>query len=123
MNDFDVSRISDGSVFTGKITSEGDVHIDGNFDGSFFTKQGLVVGKSAHIKGDLICRNAELSGCMESGSLAAKGVLTLKPTSVVQEGELSFQQIQVDLGARVEGTFHLIPDEKEVPVKENDNDE
>ncbi|MBP3203768.1 MAG: polymer-forming cytoskeletal protein [Bacteroidales bacterium] len=120
MSDIDVSQVSGGSVFNGRITSEGPVRIDGKFDGSLLSKGQLTVGENARVKGNLICENGQVSGLMESGSLVAKKTLVLTSSSVVEEGDISFGQIQVDLGAKIAGAFHVLTAEKQVSESVNE---
>ena len=57
-----ISRISAGTVIKGEIVSPYDIRIDGTFEGKIQSKGRVVIGESAHIKGDIICENIDLWG-------------------------------------------------------------
>ena len=65
----DVSRISAGTVFSGEVTSSGDVRIDGKFDGRLTSKGRLAVGEKATVNGEVICQNVDFWGKMEISRL------------------------------------------------------
>ena len=49
-----ISRISAGTVIKGEIVSPYDIRIDGTFEGKIQSKGRVVIGESAHIKGDIL---------------------------------------------------------------------
>ena len=118
----DVSRISPGTHIHGDISSEGDIRIDGTFEGRIYSKGRVVIGEKAVIKGDVICGNADLWGRME-GDFFVKDTLSLKESSVIR-GNLHTRKFQVDMGASFEGSCQTIAEdefEKIVAEKANFN--
>ena len=116
----EVSRISPGTHIHGDISSEGDIRIDGTFEGRIYSKGRVVIGEKASIKGDIVCGNADLWGRME-GDFFVKDTLSLKEPSSVK-GNLHTKRLQVDLGANFEGSCRMIEEaefEKFVAEKAN----
>ena len=118
----EVSRISPGTHIHGDISSEGDIRIDGTFEGRIYTQGRVVVGEKAVIKGDVMCGNADLWGRME-GDFFVKDTLSLKESSAIK-GNLHTRRFQVDLGASFEGSCRMISEaefDKFVAEKANFN--
>ncbi len=118
----EVSRISPGTHIHGDISSEGDIRIDGTFEGRIYTQGRVVVGEKAVIKGDVVCGNADLWGRME-GDFFVKDTLSLKESSAIK-GNLHTRRFQVDLGASFEGSCRMISEaefDKFVAEKANFN--
>lgn len=102
----EVSRISSGTVVKGEISSSNDIRIDGTFEGKIFSKGRVVVGEKAHIKGDIVCTNADLWGEIE-GNFFVKDTLALKSSSKTK-GDLHIKRLQVELDARFDGSCQMI---------------
>ena len=102
----EVSRISNGTVVKGEISSSNDIRIDGTFEGKIQSKGRVVVGEKALIKGDIICSNVDFWGTME-GNFYVKDTLSLKSSSKVK-GDLHIKRLQVELDAKFDGTCQMI---------------
>ena len=103
-----ISRISAGTVIKGEIVSPYDIRIDGTFEGKIQSKGRVVVGESAHIKGDIICENIDLWGKVDGG-VFVKDTLALKEGCVVN-GNLHIKKLSVELGATFNGNCKMITD-------------
>lgn len=101
-----ISRISAGTLIKGEIVSPCDIRIDGTFEGKVTSKGRVVIGESAHIKGDIICENIDLWGKVE-GSVFVKDTLNLKEGCVVN-GNLNIRKLSVELGATFNGNCKTI---------------
>lgn len=101
-----ISRISAGTVIKGEIQSPYDIRIDGTFEGRVQTKGRVVIGESAHVKGDVICENADLWGKME-GNLYVKDTLSLME-GCTMEGNLHIKRLSVELGSTFNGNCRMI---------------
>lgn len=101
-----ISRISAGTLIKGEIVSPCDIRIDGTFEGKVTSKGRVVVGESAHIKGDIICENIDLWGKVE-GAVFVKDTLNLKEGCVVN-GNLNVRKLSVELGATFNGNCKTI---------------
>lgn len=106
VNPNDVSRISAGTTVKGEINSQGDIRIDGSFDGKICAKGRVVIGEKAFVKGDIICQNVDFCGRME-GNLYVKDTLNLKSGCSV-DGDLHVRRLQVELDARFNGNCKMI---------------
>ncbi len=101
-----ISRISAGTVIKGEISSPYDIRIDGTFEGKVQTKGRVVIGESAHIKGDVICENVDLWGKME-GNLYVKDTLSLME-GCSMDGNLHVRRLAVELGSTFNGNCRMI---------------
>ena len=101
-----ISRISAGTVIKGEILSPCDIRIDGTFEGKIQSKGRVVVGESAHIKGDIVCDSIDLWGKVE-GNVFVKDTLNLKEGCVVN-GNLNIRKLSVELGATFNGNCKMI---------------
>lgn len=103
-----ISRISAGTVIKGEIVSPYDIRIDGTFEGKVQSKGRVVVGESAHIKGDIFCENIDLWGKVDGG-VFVKDTLALKEGCVVN-GNLHIKRLSVELGSTFNGNCKMITD-------------
>ena len=101
-----ISRISAGTVIKGEILSPCDIRIDGTFEGKIQSKGRVVVGESAHIKGDIVCDSIDLWGKVE-GNVFVKDTLNLKEGCTVN-GNLNIRKLSVELGATFNGSCQTI---------------
>ena len=60
-----INLISNGTDITGDIKSNGDIRIDGSLTGNLNTKGKVVIGPTGKVKGEVICKNSEVSGIIE----------------------------------------------------------
>jgi cytoskeletal protein CcmA (bactofilin family) len=101
-----ISRISAGTIVKGEILSPSDIRIDGTFEGKIQTKGRVVVGETAHVKGDIICENVDLWGKVE-GNIYVKDTLALMEGCSV-DGTLNVKRLSVELGATFNGNCRMI---------------
>lgn len=101
-----VSRISEGTVVKGEITSPGDIRIDGVFEGSIIAQGKVIVGEGASVKGDVICVNMDMYGSIV-GNVFVKDVLTLKAGCCV-DGNIAIRRLQVELDSKFTGSCKMI---------------
>lgn len=91
------NMIKSGTEINGNIKCSGDIRIDGNLIGTLHTEGRLVVGESGNIDGEIVCKNAEISGTIKA-KISVKELLSLKSTSNL-EGEISTNKLHVEPGA------------------------
>lgn len=101
----DQNRISQGSVFTGDIESEGSFRIDGKFNGNIKTLGKVVLGDSGSIYGDVECDAADIEGNFE-GKLNVQNQLNIKASANIN-GEIIAGQLMVEPGANLNGTCNM----------------
>ena len=102
----DVSRISAGTVINGEISSDCDIRIDGHVSGKVYSKGKVVVGTQASMKGAILCNNCDFWGTID-GDVYVKDVLNIKSSSKINGG-VKVNKIQVEMGAQINGTCHMI---------------
>ena len=105
-----ISRISQGTVIKGEISSPYDIRIDGTFEGKVQTKGRVVVGEAADVKGDVICENIDLWGKMDD-NVFVKNTLSLKDGCTVN-GNLNVRRLSVELGSVFNGNCRMITEEE-----------
>lgn len=106
----EVSRIAQGVVVKGDISSLADIRIDGQVDGTVFSDGKVVVGETARLSGNLLCTTVDLWGKMD-GDIYVKDILSLKSSSIVN-GNIYVRKLQVEMGAQINGSCKMI-DEQE----------
>ena len=105
-----ISRISQGTVIKGEISSPYDIRVDGTFEGKVQTKGRVVVGEAADVKGDVICENIDLWGKMD-GNVFVKNTLSLKDGCTVN-GNLNVRRLSVELGSVFNGNCRMITEDE-----------
>lgn len=121
----DVTRISLGTSIKGDIVSSSDIRVDGKIDGIVFSNGRIVVGDKAMLSGTMLCTNLDLWGKM-NGEIFVKDTLSIKNSCVI-EGSINARRLQVDMGAQIDGTCHMLSEQdfekkaativKKVPAK------
>ena len=97
----DVSILSDGVNIEGKISSNGNVRIDGKVIGDVDVKGNLTLGNSSEIKGQVKAKNMTVSGSVE-GTLIIDEKLTLESSSKIK-GDIIAKVLIVEEGAKFDG--------------------
>ena len=110
VNANDVSRIADGAVLKGDISSKNDIRLDGNVEGTVYSLGKIVVGETAKLKGALICANTDFWGQMD-GDLYVSEVLNLKSSAKVN-GNVHVNKLLVEIGAEINGMCRMITKEE-----------
>jgi cytoskeletal protein CcmA (bactofilin family) len=99
------NRICSGTTFTGTILAASDIRVDGVLEGNVTTKGKFVVGETGHIKGDIICKTADILGKV-NGKITANEFLALKSTANVT-GDITMEQILIEVGAKFLGYCNM----------------
>jgi cytoskeletal protein CcmA (bactofilin family) len=97
----DVSILSDGVNIEGKISSNGNVRIDGKVIGDVNVKGNLTLGNSSEVNGQIIAKNMTVSGKVE-GTLKIDEKLTLESTSKIK-GDIIAKVLVIEEGAKFDG--------------------
>lgn len=92
-----VNLISQGTEITGDIKSSGDIRIDGILNGNLVTKGKVVIGPTGRIKGEVECKNSEVSGLIE-GKITVSQLLNLKASSKIN-GTIGTGKLSIEPGA------------------------
>jgi cytoskeletal protein CcmA (bactofilin family) len=105
-----INLISNGTEITGDIRSNGDIRIDGALTGNLSTKGKVVIGQTGKIKGEVICKNSEVSGQVE-GKISVGQLLNLKASSKIL-GDIITAKLAIEPGARFTGTCNMTESEE-----------
>ena len=100
-----INLISNGTEITGDIRSQGDIRIDGMLIGNLNTKGKVVIGNTGKVKGEVICKNSEVSGEIE-GKINVSQLLTLKISSAIN-GDIITNKLSIEPGARFTGNCNM----------------
>ena len=100
-----INLISNGTEITGDIRSQGDIRIDGVLIGNLSTKGKVVIGNTGKVKGEVVCKNSEVSGEIE-GKINVSQLLTLKVSSAII-GDIITNKLSIEPGARFTGNCNM----------------
>ena len=75
-----INMIGAGTIITGDIVSKGDIRVDGTLKGSVNTEGKVVLGREGMIEGDVICKDADISGVIKA-KITVSQLLSLKTTA------------------------------------------
>lgn len=92
-----VNLISQGTEITGDIKSVGDIRIDGVLNGNMVTKGKVVIGPTGRVKGEVECKNSEVSGLID-GKITVTQLLNLKASSKIS-GTIVTSKLSIEPGA------------------------
>lgn len=104
------NRIVEGTIIKGDVFSNSDVRIDGQLIGNFQTKSKIVIGPTGNIKGDIVCRNADIEGVFE-GKIQVQEILNVKSKAHII-GEVICGKLSVEPGAEFSASCVMKPQVK-----------
>jgi len=100
-----INLISNGTEISGDIKSGGDIRIDGSLTGNLNTKGKVVIGVTGRVNGEVICKNSEVSGCVE-GKINVSQLLILKASSKIL-GDIATVKLSIEPGAKFSGNCKM----------------
>jgi cytoskeletal protein CcmA (bactofilin family) len=100
-----INLISNGTEITGDIKSNGDIRIDGLLTGNLNTKGKVVIGPTGKVKGEVYCKNSEVSGAVD-GRICVSQLLTLKTDSKISGDIITFK-LSIEPGAKFTGNCKM----------------
>jgi len=100
-----INIIGQGTEIDGEITSDNDIRVDGVLKGLVKSKSKVVIGSTGTIEGDVVCKNADITGKL-MGKLSVSDLLFLKSSANVQ-GDIVTNKIVVESGAIMNGTLQM----------------
>ena len=92
-----INLISQGTEITGDVKSNGDIRIDGILNGNMITKGKVVIGPTGRVKGEVECKNSEVSGVVD-GKISITQLLNLKASSKIY-GTIITSKLSIEPGA------------------------
>ena len=99
--DQEISILSNGLKFEGKLSSEGNVRIDGDFTGDIIINGNLTLGENSIVKGNVKATNITISGKVD-GIVEASEKMILESTSRMM-GDLTAKILVVNEGSIFDG--------------------
>jgi cytoskeletal protein CcmA (bactofilin family) len=100
-----INLISSGTEINGDVVSAGDIRIDGTISGTLNTKGKVVLGPTGKVKGEVFCKNSEISGAIE-GKITVSQLLTLKASCRI-EGDILASKLSIEPGAKFTGNCKM----------------
>lgn len=95
-----------GTSVSGKLSSNGNLRIDGSFEGELSIDGKLVVGSTGSVTGGVRCASAEIEGRVKTETMTVAGLLSLKSTASV-EGEIMIEKLYIEQGAVFNGKCNM----------------
>ncbi len=99
------------ATYHGNLKSDGNVRIDGYFDGSIETAGNVIIGETAKVVAEIAANNVQVWGAVK-GRIMAKGRLEILPSGRVW-GEISVTSLLIDEGGLFRGESVMRGDEEE----------
>ena len=96
------NRIVEGTIINGDISSPADFRMDGHLVGNFQSKGKIVIGPAGSVKGDVICKNADIEGKFD-GKIQVAEILNIKAKAIIR-GEVICGKLSVEPGAEFSAT-------------------
>jgi cytoskeletal protein CcmA (bactofilin family) len=96
------NRIVEGTSIKGDINSPADFRLDGHLIGNFQSKGKIVIGPAGSVKGDIVCKNADIEGKFE-GKIQVQEILNIKSKASIQ-GDVLCGKLSVEPGAEFSAT-------------------
>ena len=100
-----INMIGAGTIITGDIVSKGDIRVDGTLKGSVNTEGKVVLGREGMIEGDVICKDAEISGTIKA-KISVSQLLSLKTTAKLN-GDIITNKLSIEPGAAFSGSCSM----------------
>lgn len=96
-----LNKIVAGTEINGDLTSDSNIHLEGEVNGNVSCAGRVVIGSSGRINGNLVCVHAEIEGAME-GQLMVENLLVLRSTARIK-GDIQTMKLHIEEGAFFEG--------------------
>lgn len=96
--------------FSGKLTFEGAVRIDGKFEGEIFTEDLLLIGPGAEVRAKLSVGSVVINGMVE-GDVVAKSSVEIKAPGKLR-GNVVTPTLVIEKGVLFDGTCRMSPEPK-----------
>ena len=100
-----VNMIGFGTTINGDVQSKGDIRVDGTLKGSVHTEGKVVLGKEGVIEGDVVCKNADVSGILKA-KITVSQLLSLK-TSAKLNGDIVTNKLSIEPGSEFTGSCSM----------------
>lgn len=114
-----LNRLVSGVLLKGDLTTESNLRVDGQIDGSISCKGKFVLGVSGQLNGNLFANEAEIEGLIV-GDVKVDGLLTLRKSAIIK-GALDVGRLVIEDGAQLVGNVSSgdLPKSKTIQPKTN----
>jgi cytoskeletal protein CcmA (bactofilin family) len=106
-NPQEINILNAGTRIIGDLASEGDLRVDGSVQGNIEVKTKLVLGQSAHVRGNINAQNSDVSGVV-IGNVTVSELLTIKATAKIT-GDIACSKLIIEAGAEFNGNSAMRP--------------
>jgi len=100
-----INMIGAGTTINGDVISKGDIRVDGTLKGSVNTEGKVVLGREGVIEGDVICKDADISGTVKA-KITVSQLLSLKTTAKLN-GDIITNKLSIEPGAAFTGSCSM----------------
>ncbi|MFO7874454.1 MAG: polymer-forming cytoskeletal protein [Bacteroidales bacterium] len=114
-----VNLVGSGTTINGKVSSKGDIRIDGKIIGEVRSEGKVVIGDTGEVEGEIFCLNADFSGKV-NGKAEIGELLSLKASSVFW-GDIVTNKLAIEPGASFSGTCSMEKDKAPKQPKQTDS--
>ena len=97
--------------YQGRLKTQGNVRVDGYFDGAIETSGNVIIGEAAKVTADIVANNVQVWGLVK-GSISAVGRLEILPSGRVW-GEIRVASLLIDEGGVFRGKSLMAGEEPE----------
>lgn len=104
------NRIVEGTTIHGDVVSPADFRLDGHLVGNFQSKGKIVIGPAGSVKGDIVCKNADIEGTF-AGKIQVTEILNVKSKASIH-GEVICGKLSVEPGADFSASCVMKPNVK-----------
>jgi cytoskeletal protein CcmA (bactofilin family) len=101
----EITTISGGVIIEGKLTSNGNVRIDGRVNGDINANGNVIIGDSGEVNGEVNADVINLGGKV-TGTVNAREKLVLESRSILK-GDLITKILVIEAGAYFEGKSNM----------------
>lgn len=100
-----LNTIEAGTVLVGKVTTKGDIRIEGKVIGTITCDSKLVIGEKGSVEGNVDARNANIAGEVV-GTVVIREILQLQKKGKIV-GDIYTQKLSVEIGAEFTGNCKM----------------
>jgi cytoskeletal protein CcmA (bactofilin family) len=97
----EITIVSRDVKIEGKVTSTGNIRIDGEIQGDIFSESNITIGEGAKVKGQINANGITIGGKV-SGIVRAKDKIILDSKSILK-GDIFTKNLVIEEGAKFDG--------------------
>lgn len=101
-----ITQISEDMDFSGEISYDEVIQIDGKVNGVLKSKGTIIISETGQVKGDIYANHLEIKGILQ-GNAHEASFIHLFPSARVN-GDLFTRELQIERGAKIYGTMSMI---------------